>query len=108
MSLTAFILVHPSTRESKWRYIMQKINLRELYPDVYKTNVFVDVAEEVVAAIRGQEQDDAAYERRAWMAVSCISAAYTSSRSSFCSRTSSGVSGRLRASFSMPSSRFRE
>ena len=41
---------------------MQKINLRELYPDVYKTDVFVDVAEEVVAAIRGQEQDDAAYE----------------------------------------------
>ena len=34
---------------------MQKINLRELYPDVYKTDVFVDVAEEVVAAIRGQE-----------------------------------------------------
>lgn len=43
---------------------MQKINLRELYPDVYKTDVFVDVVEEVVAAIRGQEQDDAAYERR--------------------------------------------
>ena len=43
---------------------MQKINLRELYPDVYKTDAFVDVAEEVVAAIRGQEQDDAAYERR--------------------------------------------
>ena len=43
---------------------MQKLNLRELYPDVYKTDVFVDVAEEVVAAIRGQEQDDAAYERR--------------------------------------------
>lgn len=43
---------------------MQKINLRELYPDVYKSDVFVDVAEEVVAAIRGQEQDDAAYERR--------------------------------------------
>ena len=43
---------------------MQKINLRELYPDVYKTDVFVDVAEEVLAVIRGQEQDDAAYERR--------------------------------------------
>ena len=28
--------IHPSiTRESKWRYIMKKINLRELYPDVY-------------------------------------------------------------------------
>ncbi|MBT9818526.1 sigma-70 family RNA polymerase sigma factor, partial [Butyricicoccus faecihominis] len=25
--------IHPSiTRESKWRYIMKKINLRELYP----------------------------------------------------------------------------
>ena len=43
---------------------MQKINLRDLYPDVYKTDVFVDVAEEVLAAIRDQQQDDAAYERR--------------------------------------------
>ena len=43
---------------------MQKINLRELYPDVYKTDVFVDVAEEVLAVIRGHQQDDAAYERR--------------------------------------------
>lgn len=50
---------------------MQKINLRELYPDVYKTDVFVDVAEEVVAAIRGQEQDDAAYERRKSWSRSC-------------------------------------
>ena len=31
---------------------MQKINLRDLYPDVYKTDVFVDVAEEVLSAIR--------------------------------------------------------
>ena len=43
---------------------MQKINLRDLYPDVYKTDVFVDVAEEVLNAIRDQQQDDAAYERR--------------------------------------------
>lgn len=40
--------IHPSiTRESKWRYIMKKINLRELYPDVYATDFFVDVTEEV-------------------------------------------------------------
>ena len=33
--------IHPSiTRESKWRYIMKKINLRELYPDVYTTDFF--------------------------------------------------------------------
>ena len=43
---------------------MQKINLRDLYPDAYKTDVFVDVAEEVLNAIRDQQQDDAAYERR--------------------------------------------
>ena len=43
---------------------MQKINLRDLYPDTYKTDVFVDVAEEVLAVIQGHQQDDAAYERR--------------------------------------------
>ena len=43
---------------------MQKINLRDLYPDAYKTDVFVDVAEAVLNAIRDQQQDDAAYERR--------------------------------------------
>ena len=41
--------IHSSiTRESKWRYIMKKINLRELYPDVYTTDFFVDVTEEVM------------------------------------------------------------
>ncbi|RHD88221.1 sigma-70 family RNA polymerase sigma factor, partial [Ruminococcus sp. AM30-15AC] len=25
-------------RESKWRYIMKKVNLRDLYPDVYKND----------------------------------------------------------------------
>ena len=35
---------------------MQKINLRDLYPDAYKTDVFVDVAEEVLTAIRDQQQ----------------------------------------------------
>ena len=53
---------------------MQKINLRELYPDVYKTDVFVDVAEDVVAAIRGQEQDDAAYERHCFFTEQLIAA----------------------------------
>jgi len=35
---------------------MQKINLRDLYPDVYKTDAFVDVAEEVLAVIQSQQQ----------------------------------------------------
>ena len=52
------------TRESKWRYIMKKINLRELYPDVYTTDFFVDVTEEVMEAIRAAERAEAAYDRR--------------------------------------------
>ena len=43
---------------------MQKINLRELYPDVYKTDVFVEVAEVILAVIQNSQQTDASYERR--------------------------------------------
>ena len=57
--------IHPSiTRESKWGYIMKKINLRELYPDVYTTDFFVDVTEEVMETIRAAERAEAAYERK--------------------------------------------
>ncbi len=43
---------------------MKKINLRELYPDVYTTDFFVDVTEEVMETIRAAERAEAAYERR--------------------------------------------
>ncbi len=43
---------------------MQKINLRDLYPDVYKTDVFVEVAEEILTVIQNSQQTDASYERR--------------------------------------------
>ena len=43
---------------------MKKINLRELYPDVYTTDFFVDVAEEVMETIRAAERAKAAYERK--------------------------------------------
>ena len=57
--------IHPlTTRESKWRYIMKKINLRELYPDVYTTDFFVDVTEEVMETIRAAKRAEAAYDRR--------------------------------------------
>ena len=57
--------VHPSTaRESKWRYIIKKVNLRELYPDVYKTDHFVEVTEDVLETIRSAERAEAAYDRR--------------------------------------------
>ena len=57
--------VPPSTtRESKWRYIMKKVNLRDLYPDVYKTDHFVEVTEDVPETIRAAERAEAAYDRR--------------------------------------------
>ena len=43
---------------------MKKINLRELYPDVYTTDFFVDVTEEVMEIIRAAERAEAAYERK--------------------------------------------
>ena len=38
---------------------MKKINLRELYPDVYTTDFLVDVTEEVMEAIRAAERAEA-------------------------------------------------
>jgi len=43
---------------------MKKINLRELYPDVYPTDFFIDVTEEVMETIRAAERAEAAYERK--------------------------------------------
>ena len=43
---------------------MKKINLRELCPDVYTTDFFVDVTEEVMETIRAAERAEAAYERK--------------------------------------------
>ena len=43
---------------------MKYINLRELYPDVYKTDVLVEVTEEVFAVIRASDRAEDAYKRR--------------------------------------------
>ena len=43
---------------------MKKINLRELYPDVYTTDFFVEVTEKVMETIRAAERAEAAYERK--------------------------------------------
>ncbi len=43
---------------------MKKVNLRDLYPDVYKTDHFVEVTEDVLETIRAAERAEAAYESR--------------------------------------------
>ena len=43
---------------------MKKVNLRDLYPDVYKNDHFVEVTEDVLETIRDSERAEAAYDRR--------------------------------------------
>ena len=43
---------------------MQKINLRELYPDVYTMDFYVEVTEEVLETIRDADRAEAAYDRK--------------------------------------------
>lgn len=43
---------------------MQKINLRDLYPDIYKTDSFLEVTDEAHAVFQADERAEAAYERK--------------------------------------------
>ena len=43
---------------------MQKINLRELYPNVYKTDTYVEVTDEVLDAMKAQDRTEDAYNRK--------------------------------------------
>ena len=48
---------------------MKKVNLRDLYPDVYKNDHFVEVTEDVLETIRAAERAEAAYDRRMCIAI---------------------------------------
>ena len=43
---------------------MPKINLRELYPDLYKADTFLDVTDEVQAVFQEDKRAEAAHERK--------------------------------------------
>ena len=43
---------------------MKKVNLRDLYPDIYKIDHFVEVTEDVLETIQAAERAEAAYDRR--------------------------------------------
>jgi len=43
---------------------MKKVNLRDLYPDVYKTDAFLEVTDEVQAVFQSDERAEAAHERQ--------------------------------------------
>ena len=43
---------------------MQKINLRELYPDIYKTDVSLEVSDEIQAVFLADKRTEAARKRQ--------------------------------------------
>ncbi len=43
---------------------MKQINLRELYPNIYKTDTYVEVTDEVMEVIEAQSKAEDAYNRR--------------------------------------------
>ena len=45
---------------------MTKINLREQYPDFYKTDYIIEVPDEVAAVMKEQDRMEAAYRRRTY------------------------------------------
>ena len=45
---------------------MKKVNLRDLYPDVYKNDHVVEVTEGVLETIQAAERAEAAYDRRVY------------------------------------------
>lgn len=45
---------------------MQILNLRELYPDVYKTDVYLNVSDEVYAVFPTYKRAEAAYQRQVY------------------------------------------
>lgn len=50
---------------------MQKINLRELYPDIYKTDTFLEVADEVQAVFLADKRAEARYLRQMYNSLDC-------------------------------------
>ena len=42
---------------------MQKINLRELYPDIYKKDTYLEVTDEVQAVVLADKRAEARYLR---------------------------------------------
>lgn len=45
---------------------MQILNLRELYPDVYKTDVYLNVSDEVYVVFPAYKRAEAAYQRKVY------------------------------------------
>ena len=42
---------------------MKKVNLRDLYPNVYKTDTYVEVTDEVLDAMKAQDRTEANQRR---------------------------------------------
>ena len=50
---------------------MQKINLRELYPDIYKTDTYLEISDEVQAVFLADKRAEARYLRQVYNSLDC-------------------------------------
>ena len=56
----------PLSLTTEMEEIMTKINLREQYPDFYKTDYIIEVPDEVAAVMKEHDRLEAAYRRRTY------------------------------------------
>ena len=47
-------------------YFLKRINLRELYPDYYQTDIFIDIPEDILAVIAEESRAEAAAKRQTY------------------------------------------
>ena len=51
---------------------MKEINLREFYPEIYKTDLFISLPDEVVDVLVEYQRKEVAYRRRTYRHLSLI------------------------------------
>ena len=53
-------------QQNERRFFLKRINLRELYPDYYQTDIFIDIPEEVLAVITEETRAEASAKRKTY------------------------------------------
>lgn len=69
------LLVNP-LKNRNWRITMKEINLREFYPEIYKTDLFISLPDEVVDVLVEYQRKEVAYRRRTYRHKAYLSLDY--------------------------------
>jgi DNA-directed RNA polymerase specialized sigma subunit, sigma24 homolog len=63
-------------KNRNWRITMKEINLREFYPEIYKTDLFISLPDEVVDVLVEYQRKEVAYRRRTYRHKAFLSLDY--------------------------------